>query len=141
MSRKPDIFTTLAMHALYLRGVSIAGVADVFGVSRQSVFTRFKRRNLHTRKSAPAPTQEYNGVKYTRRSNGYYAETCGLRRFMHRVVWESNFGPIPTGWDVHHLDGDRTNNAPSNLAVLPKSEHTRLHGFRNNQYTKKKCHA
>jgi hypothetical protein len=28
---------------------------------------------------------------------------------------------------VHHIDGDKTNDAPENLAVMTRSDHTRYH--------------
>lgn len=37
---------------------------------------------------------------------------------------------------VHHIDGDKTNNDLSNLAVLSKSAHTRLH---NLEAPRKRC--
>ena len=42
--------------------------------------------------------------------------------------------------DVHHKDLDPSNDAPSNLEVLPHGEHTRLHhtGLRHSPSTKKK---
>jgi hypothetical protein len=39
-------------------------------------------------------------------------------------------GPLPPGAVVHHIDGDRANNHPSNLVVFPsRSHHSRLHGY------------
>ena len=35
--------------------------------------------------------------------------------------------PIKDDEDVHHLDFNRANNTPSNLIVLEKSQHTKLH--------------
>lgn len=32
------------------------------------------------------------------------------------------------GFDVHHLDGDHSNDAPSNLALIEHSDHMGLHG-------------
>lgn len=32
-------------------------------------------------------------------------------------------------YDVHHIDGDKYNNAPNNLMVLTRSEHTRIHAI------------
>ena len=46
----------------------------------------------------------------------------------HRVVMEETLGrPLSTGEVVHHIDQDRHNNAPENLQVMTKAEHTRHH--------------
>jgi hypothetical protein len=34
------------------------------------------------------------------------------------------------GFDVHHLDGDRTNNDPLNLVLIEHGDHMMLHGGR-----------
>lgn len=47
---------------------------------------------------------------------------------MHRCVWEYYKGPIPKGYEVHHADFDRSNNDISNLRLLNKSKHRKLHG-------------
>lgn len=31
------------------------------------------------------------------------------------------------GFDVHHIDGDPTNNAPTNLALIEHDDHMRIH--------------
>lgn len=45
----------------------------------------------------------------------------------HRHTFERTYGPIPPGFEVHHIDFDRLNNSPNNLIALPKTEHQRLH--------------
>ena len=56
----------------------------------------------------------------------------------HRYVLHEAGVLIPPGWHAHHLDGDKTNNALDNLAVMRDSAHIRLHvreaGFVENQY-------
>lgn len=57
----------------------------------------------------------------------------------HRYVLYEAGMRLPTGaWHVHHIDGDKANNAVDNLAVLTASAHHRLHarqsGFVENQY-------
>ncbi len=44
------------------------------------------------------------------------------------LVAEEKIGRVvlPTE-DVHHINGDRTDDRPENLMVLSKSDHTRLH--------------
>lgn len=48
-------------------------------------------------------------------------------------------GPIPDDHDIHHRNEDRADNVLTNLQLLSKSDHTKLHGFRGNQHTK--CRA
>lgn len=54
-----------------------------------------------------------------------------LGRHEHRVVAEQKLGrPLRNGEIVHHIDGDRRNNDPDNLMVLPsQSDHCKIHGF------------
>jgi HNH endonuclease len=62
--------------------------------------------------------------------------TTGNRCLMHRYIWENEVGTIPEGWDIHHIDEDKSHNELSNFECLPKSEHTRLYSPHNNQFTK-----
>jgi hypothetical protein len=49
-------------------------------------------------------------------------------RHAHRVIAEQMLGrPLKRGEIVHHIDGDKHNNAPSNLQVMTQSEHMKLH--------------
>jgi len=47
---------------------------------------------------------------------------------LHRVLAENKLGRLLLAHEqVHHIDEDKTNNSPDNLAVLSRSEHTRQH--------------
>jgi hypothetical protein len=50
----------------------------------------------------------------------------GRHELEHRVITGVSSGLI-----VHHKDENPTNNDPSNLAVMTRSEHTRLHNLTN----------
>ena len=39
-----------------------------------------------------------------------------------RAVYEENFGPIPKGYVIFHLDGDRHNDSPENLEAISRGE-------------------
>ena len=45
----------------------------------------------------------------------------------HCLVWEKYFGEIPEGMQIHHIDGDKTNNDISNLQLVTPLEHKRIH--------------
>ena len=61
-------------------------------------------------------TEFGNAVK---RKDGYYQISSGEHKgkLLHRLVYESNYGNIPNGFCIHHLDGDKENNAPQNLIL------------------------
>lgn len=68
--------------------------------------------------------QRFNDVIYTKHaSNGHYECASGL----HRAVYSYYFGEIPAGYEIHHVDEDKSNNAVSNLQLLTKSEHLLIH--------------
>lgn len=72
--------------------------------------------------------QWINGRKFTRDDKTGYYLNSSLRIRAHRYVWELNYGKIPDGYDIHHKDGDKSNNDISNLELITRSEHMRLHG-------------
>lgn len=57
--------------------------------------------------------------------------TDGTRRkiLAHRVVWESVHGPLDPTITINHIDGDKSNNHPSNLEPLTVADNTR-HAWR-----------
>jgi hypothetical protein len=54
----------------------------------------------------------------------------GVRFYEHRMVWEKEYGTIPAGHDIHHIDGDKQNNDITNLRCILRSEHARFHTTR-----------
>lgn len=68
--------------------------------------------------------QRFNGLTYHRNGWGYFIYKS---RPLHRVVWEYHNGKIPKGYDIHHIDGDKSNNQIENLQCLTRKEHRRLH--------------
>ena len=59
-----------------------------------------------------------------------------IRKRIHRYVWEYYNGAIPKGYDVHHKDHDKSNNDISNLELITKAEHTKLHSKDTSYETK-----
>jgi len=48
-------------------------------------------------------------------------------RLLHRRIWTETYGPIPEGYDIHHIDGDWRNNSIENLECVPRAEHAKMH--------------
>jgi hypothetical protein len=60
-------------------------------------------------------------IIYTKRNHYFY-----------RSLWEENFGPIPKdengiSYEIHHIDGDKTNNDIKNLKCVSLREHYDIH--------------
>lgn len=123
-------------YELYLSGLSLSEVGSQLGLKRQSVFKAFKKRGLQLRSIIYRPEKKYDGKKFTLRDSGYYALTTDNRILMHRYIWQKEKGQIPEGWDIHHINEDKTDNRIENFECLPKSEHTRKYSPHNNQYTR-----
>jgi hypothetical protein len=123
-------------YELYLMGMSLQQVAEKLGVTRQCVYKAFKKRKFVLRGPNFQPEQYYDGLKFTLRQHGYYELTTGKRTLMHRYVWEKEVGVIPKGYDIHHINEDKSDNRIENLECLPKAEHTRKYSPHNNQYTR-----
>lgn len=55
---------------------------------------------------------------------------CGTTKY--RKIYENHYGPIPkdeTGrtYDIHHIDGNHSNNNPENLKAVTIKEHYDIH--------------
>jgi hypothetical protein len=77
---------------------------------------------------------EFEGVEY-RRMGGkrrYYLSQStsneGRKRAkgLHVAIWEAKHGPVPSGHEVHHRDGNTFNFDEDNLECLMIGEHRRL---------------
>lgn len=76
----------------------------------------------------------YKGEVFFLQTTGRYYQSGRKdqpERILHRRVWADANGPIPEGFDVHHKDGDWTNNDLSNLEVVDAAEHRRSHTQEN----------
>lgn len=51
--------------------------------------------------------------------------TPQMCRYVHQLVAAAFIGPCPDGFEINHKDGNRQNNAPSNLEYVTHSENMR----------------
>lgn len=68
--------------------------------------------------------QIIDGLKFYKRIDGYFKSSNG---YAHRYVWEKHNGPIPKGFHVHHVDGDKSNNSVKNLEIIERRKHLSEH--------------
>lgn len=47
----------------------------------------------------------------------------------HRRIYEKTYGPIPEGYEIHHIDGNPLNNDPKNLKAVSIQEHYDIHFY------------
>lgn len=76
-----------------------------------------------------------SGVGSVNKSNGYHEVVIGydyttrraIKTYMHRKVWSDAFGPIPKGFQIHHINGHKLDNSLDNLQLMSHSEHAKFH--------------
>lgn len=85
-----------------------------------------KRKSGGRSGSSPKPT-----LKTRVNSSGYQQfkdPGTGKWEFTHRRVAEKLVGGrIFPGHEVHHIDGNKNNNRASNLTIVSKAEHRKIH--------------
>jgi hypothetical protein len=82
---------------------------------------------LNKRNGEPVRHKVFTGVYI---KDGYRYVMVGKRHYEpeHRVVMERFLHrKLNSDEHIHHIDKDTLNNSPSNLIVVSKSEHTKLH--------------
>ena len=67
-----------------------------------------------------------NGYEIVKIHGHPVASKAGIA-FKHRLVWHENFGEIPEGKVVHHINGNKLDNRIENLELLTRSEHMKKH--------------
>lgn len=67
----------------------------------------------------------YFGKRFYQDKKGYWVN--GMPIHAHRWVWINHNGVIPPKMDIHHIDGDKSNNEIDNLQMLSRSDHLKLH--------------
>ena len=127
-------------------------IASVIGKSKSSVHHKAQRlgigkdndgfHEIRSRASSGANSGNFNG--YLRKTpKGYVtryapnhpsASNAGIV-MEHRYVVEKALGiTLPDYFDVHHINGDKTDNRIENLAIMTHKAHTKLHNSRRKKH-------
>ena len=83
-------------------------------------------RKLNPTRMTPEVREKLRNSRLGSGEGKTYTKTYG--KHTHRMIAEQMLGrPLEKGEIVHHIDGNKRNNDPSNLMVMTQSEHCRLH--------------
>src|SRR5579863_246863 len=145
----PDLASLIAS---YVAGEPLKRIQERTGISQPALRHHFLEAGVRLRSHSEARTPQVKlrqsaakkatamAAARTHIHEGYrfvYAET-GYRR-EHRVVMERKLGrPLLESEIVHHIDGDRLNNDPSNLELTNQQDHSRSHRQSDSETTKRK---
>lgn len=126
-----DFFKMESQESIWkpLRGYEGVYECDQFGVIK-----RLKReiyRQSHRQKSHKVKVRE-RFCFWKIANTGYWVvglsqNGIGQTKTIHRIVWEYHNGPIPEGFAIHHIDGNKKNASIQNLSLIDLREHTFLH--------------
>lgn len=87
---------------------------------------KFMNRELNPTRMTPEVRKKISASRLDSGEKKTYQKLNG--RHTHRTVAEQILGrPLLKGEIVHHIDGNKRNNDPSNLMVMTQSEHAKLH--------------
>jgi hypothetical protein len=137
------------LESLYRSGLTCPDIAARYGANRGTVLDALKRGGVPIRgqgkdrgrkalgkkgRDAVAFRGErvvHGGYAYVYRPDSPMADKVG-RVPEHRQVMADVLGrPLRRGEHVHHLNGNKTDNRPENLAILSPSDHSRAHDWLN----------
>lgn len=102
----------------------VKGFEGVYEVSDQGRIRRLTTRVGRVRQEPRLLKAHISAFGYER---VFLYRTSRIRRYVHNIVMEAFVGDRPEKYDVNHKDGNRANNALSNLEYLTRAENIR-HG-------------
>lgn len=76
-----------------------------------------------------------------KRSKYKRVRVAGKNKKEHRIIWEGINGPVPEGYELHHINEDPRDNRIENLQLLTRNEHMKVHGMSVVEYGTKVCRA
>lgn len=111
---------------LYNKGLRPAQMARELGFSKyETIISKLEEMGLleHGWRDGRTHRRDYT---FVRKPNHPRADKQGYVR-EHILAWEEAHGkPLPKGWIIHHLNGNKKDNRPENLIALPNKKHENL---------------
>ena len=84
-------------------------------------------KNYETARIIPSKKMTECGMAIFRKGR-YMKYVSGNRSIpLTRLIYQKHIGKIPKGYEIHHIDGDKFNDDPSNLIALSHEEHVAIH--------------
>lgn len=74
------------------------------------------------------------GVQQMKHDCVYIYDGVNKRKRRPRAVYEAEFGPIPEGYVIYHLDGDKDNDDPYNLEAISRAELVKRNRSKNKNH-------
>lgn len=68
-----------------------------------------------------------DGYKFRKDKKSGYWLCSTLHKRLHIYIYEKYNGEIPKGMQIHHIDHNKDNNDISNLQMISRKEHNRIH--------------
>jgi hypothetical protein len=78
-------------------------------------------------KAEKAATQKPKKIRAKTLPTYDHISINGKSYLLHRWLWEKYNGPIPSGYIVHHINGDINDNRLENLLCVSPKQHAELH--------------
>lgn len=104
----------------------------------KTAFKKGERRGVAVDIYKPIGTERMSKSGYVERKVNDDMPLRARWRAVHLIRWEEINGPVPPGYALKSLDGDRSNTEPSNWELIPRALLPRLAGGRHGklQYDK-----
>lgn len=103
---------------------SVIGYEGFYEVDRNGNVYSLNRFDGRINRKGKKLKIDLNSANYGRVTLSKSGKT--KRYFIHRLVYESYYGKIPKGLQVHHIDENKNNNSINNLSLVTQRENNHL---------------
>lgn len=102
--------------------------------ARKTQFKKGQRRGVAVKLYKPIGTERFSKEGYLERKIHDGMPLQSRWRAVHLIEWEAINGPVPEGYALKCLDGDRRNVDPANWEAIPRAMLPYLNGHRGPDY-------